>query len=93
MADTIDAASLEKQQNIISLKSAFDRPMVNAMLKTIERMGRDMAAMRLIRDDKLDPRLADAQLKSDKPLHYWSEAHQWGPDWPIPPSGPGPWFT
>jgi len=27
--------------------------------------------------------LVDAMLRTAKPVHYWSEAHQWGPDWPF----------
>lgn len=86
-AHTVDEAVLAKEQNVISLRTAFERKMVNASLKSIERMGRDMAAARLIRDERLDPRLADKQLQSTKPAHYWSEPHKWGPDWPFPPPG------
>ena len=85
MATTVDNASLEKQDNLVTIKTAFSRPMVNASLKSIERMGRDMSAMRLVMDEKLDPRIADKQLRSGKPSHYWSDQHEWGPDWPIPP--------
>ena len=84
MAKTMDAATLERSNTVIRLSADFNRPMVNATLKSIERMGRDMAVMRLIRDEKLDPRLADLQLASKKPLHYWSDPHQWGADWPVP---------
>lgn len=84
-ADAVDASILEKQQSVVSVKTRFERPMVNASLKTVERMGRDMAMARLIRDEHLDPRLADQKMQAKKPLHYWSDAHEWGPDWPIPP--------
>ena len=66
------------------MKSDFERVMVNVVLKTIERMGRDMSQMRGTLEERTDPRLVDARMQSSKPLHYWSDDHQWGPDWPIP---------
>lgn len=87
MSRMIENASIEKQQSMVQVKMDFERPMVNASLKAVERMGRDLTAMRLVMDEKLDPRLADKQLKSNKPMHYWSDDHQWGPDWPFPPAG------
>jgi len=83
MANTIQRTTIEKEQNIVRLRVEFERIMVNAVLKSIERMGRDMAQMRGSLDEKLDPRLVDARLRTEKPLHYWSDPHKWGPDWPI----------
>lgn len=83
MVNNMQRLSLEKQQNLVRMRLDFDRPMVNATLKSIERMGRDLMQMRGSLDEKLDPRLVDARLRSDKPLHYWSDSHRWGPDWPI----------
>lgn len=81
--NTIDNAVVEKEQNILRMSVTFERVMVNAVLKTIERMGRDMAQTRGSLDERLDPRLVDARMKSKSPLHYWSDAHRWGPNWPI----------
>ena len=83
MAETIQSTSIEKEQNIVRMKASFDRTMVNATLKSIERMGRDLSQMQGSLEEKLDPRLVDARMKSAKPQHYWSEEHEWGPDWPI----------
>lgn len=83
MAKTLQTATFEKSQNIVKMRVSFERVMVNATLKTIERLGRDFAQMRGSLDERLDPRLVDQRLKSNKPLHYWSDAHRWGPDWPI----------
>jgi hypothetical protein len=74
---------MEKEQNIVRLKSKYERTMVNATLKSIERMGRDLAQMQGSLEEKLDPRLVDARMRTTKPQHYWSEEHKWGPDWPI----------
>jgi hypothetical protein len=83
MVHNLQRATLEKEVNLVRMRMRFERVMVNATLKSIERMGRDLAQMRGSLDEKLDPRLVDQRLRSNKPLHYWSEAHQWGPDWPI----------
>lgn len=83
MFQTLQKTSVEKEQNIVRLKVSFDRTMVNATLKSIERMGRDLAQMQGTLEEKLDPRLVDARMQSSKPLHYWGEDHRWGPDWPI----------
>ena len=83
MVDTLTKAVLEKRQSVVSLKADHGRVMVNATLKSIERMGRDMVAMRGVMDDRLDPRIVDQRMDNGKPLHYWSREHMWGPDWPI----------
>ncbi len=83
MAQTMKKTSIEKEQNIVRLRVTYERVMVNATLKSIERMGRDMAQMQGSLDERLDPRLVDARLKSTKPLHYWTDEHRWGPNWPV----------
>ena len=83
MVKTMQNMSMEKEQNIVRMKVNFERVMVNATLKSIERMGRDLAQMQGSLEERLDPRLVDARLKTTKPQHYWSEEHRWGPDWPI----------
>ncbi len=79
----IEKSQIVKEQNIIRIKSDFARVMVNATLKSIERMGRDLRQIRGTLDERLDPRLVDARMQSGKPLNYWTKEHQWGPDWPI----------
>lgn len=83
MDNNLARMTLEKEQNLVRMRLDFERVMVNVTLKTIERMGRDLSQMRGSLDEKLDPRLVDARLKSEKPAHYWTDAHKWGPDWPI----------
>lgn len=85
MVQTLEKSSLGAEKNIVRLHSSYERVMVNALLKTVERLSRDLAAMQYVQAEGKDPREADAKLVSRKPVHYWSEAHQWGPDWPIPP--------
>lgn len=88
MAQTSEMITIEREDTIIRMKVSYDRIMVNATLKTLERFGRDWKSMRLRAEDKLDPRVADAMMATKKPIHYWSEAHQWGPNWPIAPARP-----
>jgi hypothetical protein len=87
MAQALEHSEFTSEASVVKYNTEFERVMVNAILKTIERFSRDLAAMRLTQDERLDPRLVDAKLRTAKPLHYWSESHQWGPDWPIPPAG------
>jgi hypothetical protein len=85
MVRTSERTTMEKEQNLVRIKTDFERVMVNAVLKSIERMSRDIAQMKGSLTEKLDPREVDARLKTAKPNNYWSETHQWGPDWPIAP--------
>lgn len=86
LADTLEKqTTLEREENLVRVRTHYQDAMVNVVLKSLERLGRDLAAMRATMDEKMDPRLADARLQTRKPLHYWSEEHRWGPYWPIPP--------
>ncbi|MFH0952909.1 MAG: hypothetical protein V1873_01120 [Verrucomicrobiota bacterium] len=85
MAEELKRTTLQREQNLIRAKLDFERVMVNAVLKTVERISRDLAQMRGSLEELKDPRVVDAGLKTKKPMHYWSEDHRWGPDWPIPP--------
>ena len=83
MANTVEDMQLTRRDRTVRLTSQYERRMVNVTLKTIERFGRDYSMIRGVQQDKLDPRVVDARMKSQKPNHYWSEMHRWGPDWPI----------
>ncbi|MBU0677876.1 MAG: hypothetical protein KJ626_07135 [Verrucomicrobia bacterium] len=83
IVQTSEKSTIEKEGNIIRIRSEYGRVMVNAILKTLERMGRDMAQIRGSLNEGKDPRLVDAELKSRKHQHYWTDEHRWGPNWPI----------
>jgi hypothetical protein len=83
MANTVEDMELTRRDRTVRLSSQYERRMVNASLKTIERFGRDFSQIRGIQEEKLDPRVVDARMKSRSPGHYWGDAHRWGPDWPI----------
>jgi hypothetical protein len=86
MVQTSERAVIEREENIVRMRTQYERVMVNAVLKTMERFGRDWNAMRLTMEERMDPREVDRIIATRKPLHYWSEEHRWGPDWPIAPS-------
>lgn len=86
MVQNSENSILEKEENIVRIRSKYGRVMVNAILKSIERMGRDLEQMRMSLAERMDPRLVDRKMATRKPGHYWSEEHKWGPNWPIPPS-------
>ena len=86
MAETSKDATFEREENIVRMRAEYERVMVNAVLKTLERFGRDWRAMRLTHEERMDPREVDRLMATRKPLHYWSDEHRWGPDWPIGPS-------
>ncbi len=86
MAQTSEQTTIEREDNLVRLTSDFERVMVNAIVKSIERFGRDWRRKRLVMEEGLDPREADRRMASRSPLHYWSDEHRWGPDWPVAPS-------
>lgn len=83
MANALDTIELERRNFTVNMSIDFERVMVNAVLKSIERFGRDYSQIRGVQGEKLDPRVVDARMQTRKPSHYWSEAHKWGPNWPF----------
>lgn len=83
MANTMEDVQLSRRDLTVRLSVTYERRMVNATLKTIERFGRDFSQIRGVQEEKLDPRVVDARMETRSPLHYWSDQHRWGPDWPF----------
>ncbi|HMP71865.1 MAG TPA: hypothetical protein PKE55_01240 [Kiritimatiellia bacterium] len=83
MAETLERTSVQREDNVVTLQAGYERVMVNATLKSIERFGRDLTHIRGVKQERLDPRIVDERMRSRSPLHYWSDAHKWGPNWPI----------
>ena len=80
-----EKALLQADENLVRYNLTYGRVMNNAVLKTFERMGRDLLAMTKIFDERKDPRQADREMQSGRPSNYWSKDHFWGPNWPIAP--------
>lgn len=74
------AATFEREASIIRLSSTYGRVMNNAVLKTIERFGRDAYQMQLAYKPEAGEKEEDAN-------RYWSMPHRWGPDWPVGADG------
>lgn len=85
MAMTLGRSRFKPDDNLVRLNMKYGRVMNNALLKGIERMGRDLFQITGSLELKKDPRQVDAEMASTKGSHYWSSAHKWGPNWPIAP--------
>lgn len=83
MVVTSEKALLRQEENIVRMDFLYGRVMNNALLKSLERLGRDLRRMAGVNEEKKDPRLVDAEMRTHKGSHYWSEDHRWGPNWPI----------
>lgn len=86
MAQTAAGTSIERDGNLVRITSEFERVMVNAIIKSIERFGRDWRRKRMIMEDGVDPLEFDRQMTDRAPGSYWPDDHRWGPDAPIAPS-------
>lgn len=85
MVMTSEKALLKADENLVRYSMSYGRVMNNAVLKSLERMGRDMLAMTKTFEERKDPRLVDAEMRSNRPSNAWSKDHHWGPNWPIEP--------
>ena len=85
MVLTSESALLRQEENIVRLNTTYGRVMNNALIKSFERLGRDLRQITGSLEQGKDPRLVDAEMISHKGSHYWSEDHRWGPNWPIEP--------
>ena len=87
MVLTSEKTLLAQEENIVRINASYGRVMNNALIKSFERMGRDLRQITESLELRKDPRLVDAEMATNKGSHYWSESHRWGPNWPImPPS-------
>lgn len=83
----IDSLSLLQDQVLVVSRVEYDRFQNNAILKTVERAGRDLAMQKsfsLAGDLPWD----FAYLEKDNPTGgYWSPPHLWGSEWPLGDDG------
>ena len=85
--DLIDNLVLVQDQVLVVARAEYDRYKNNAILKTIERAGRDLA---MRKSYALAGQLPwdFAFLEKDNPSGgYWSKTHRWGMDWPLGDDG------
>ena len=80
--DLIDKHTIRQEQKIVRIHADQTRRQNNAILKTVERVARDLAAQKAFQSGELPWELAFAQKDSSTGGH-WSKEHIEGPDWPL----------
>lgn len=83
----IASLQLLQDQVLVIARTEYDRPKNNAILKTVERAGRDLAMQKsFLLSGDLPWEFAYREM--DNPSGgYWSQEHRWGPEWPLGDEG------
>jgi hypothetical protein len=85
--DLFDTLQIIQDQVIVVARVEYDRIKNNAILKTIERAGRDLAMQKsYLLAGELPWEFAYRERENPSG-GYWSSAHRWGPDWPLGDEG------
>ena len=85
--ELIDALSVIQDQVLVVARVDYDRAKNNAILKTIERAGRDMAAQKSFSLAGSLPWEFAFNERASPSGGYWSSPHRWGPEWPLGDQG------
>lgn len=85
--DLMDDLKVVHDQVIVVARVEYDRAKNNAILKTIERAGRDMAAQKSFMLSSTLPWEFVFKEKNNPSGGYWSAPHRWGPEWPLGDEG------
>lgn len=80
--DLIDGHTIKLEQKIVRAHANQTRRQNNAILKTIERVCRDLAAQKAFYAGELPWQVAYS-LKDASTAGHWSKEHIEGPDWPL----------
>lgn len=83
----IDSIRVVHDQILVTARVEYDRPQNNAILKTIERAGRDLAmqkAYSIVGDLPWEFVYREIGNPSGG---YWSPQHRWGAEWPLGEEG------
>jgi hypothetical protein len=83
----IDSLQLLQDQILVVARIDYDRAKNNAILKTIERAGRDMAMQKSFSLAGDLPWEFALRQKDNPSGGYWSPPHRWGPEWPLGDEG------
>lgn len=85
--ELIDSLQIVRDQVIVVARVDYDRVKNNAILKTIERAGRDIAMQKsFLLSGDLPWEFAYREKESPSG-GYWSAPHRWGPEWPLGEEG------
>ena len=83
----MDSLRVVQDQVLVVVQVEYDRAKNNAILKTIERAGRDMAMQKAFTLSGELPWEFAYRLKNNPSGGYWSDPHRWGPEWPLGDEG------
>jgi hypothetical protein len=83
----LDQLKLIQDQILVVARVEYDRFRNNAILKTIERAGRDMAMQKSFSLAGELPWEFAFQQKDNPSGGYWSKDHRWGSEWPLGDEG------
>jgi len=83
----IDSLEILQDQVLVVARVDYDRAKNNAILKTIERAGRDLAMQKSFALAGDLPWEFAFQEKESPSGGYWSTPHRWGPEWPLGDEG------
>jgi len=84
--DMLDSTKFIERPDMVVLRTETDREKNNAVLKTIERLGRDLAAQKAFELAGTLPWEFKFQGRNDSGAK-WSDEHKWGTDWPLGDDG------
>ena len=87
LANTLEDMTITKNDKTIRLSVDYERRVVNAIMKTIERFGRDYTAIRGVQEEKMLPQEVQDMMQGNDWTPRWTAQHQWGPDWPFAAPG------
>ncbi|MBR6022440.1 MAG: hypothetical protein IK066_08490 [Kiritimatiellae bacterium] len=84
--DLIDRVKFVEMPDMVVLRTETDREKNNAVLKTLERAGRDLAAQKAFALSQQLPWELRFEAR-EQGGGYWGKEHKWGPDWPLGDEG------
>ena len=85
--DLIQKLQLLQDQVLVVARTEYDRAKINAILKTVERAGRDLAMQKAFLLSGNLPWEFVYREKENPTGGYWSPEHRWGPNWPLGDDG------
>jgi len=83
----LDSLQLVQDQVLVVFRAEYDRAKNNALLKTVERAGRDLAMQKSFALASDLPWEFAFREKDNPTGGYWSREHRWGPEWPLGEEG------
>jgi len=83
----IDSLQIAQDQVLVVASVDYDRIKNNAILKTIERAGRDLAMQKSFSLAGDLPWEFAFRERANPSGGYWSAPHRWGPEWPLGDEG------